>query len=41
MGLGSSIKLANLWRVVREICPDTDRAKTWIDRHGGDLHRYG
>lgn len=29
------------WRVVRKICPDADRAKSWIDVHGADLHRYG
>ena len=29
------------WRVVRKICPDADRAKSWIDVHGAELHRYG
>ncbi|HEY4142859.1 MAG TPA: SprT family zinc-dependent metalloprotease [Pseudolabrys sp.] len=29
------------WRVVRRICPDMDRAKTWLDTHGTGLHRYG
>jgi len=29
------------WRTLRGICPDTDRAKSWINRHGADLHRYG
>lgn len=29
------------WRVVRKICPDMDRAKSWIEVHGADLHRYG
>jgi predicted metal-dependent hydrolase len=29
------------WRVVRGVCPEMDRAKSWIDVHGADLHRYG
>lgn len=29
------------WRVVHRICPDMDRAKTWLDTHGTALHRYG
>jgi predicted metal-dependent hydrolase len=29
------------WRIVRDICPETDRAKAWLDAHGADLHRYG
>jgi predicted metal-dependent hydrolase len=29
------------WRVVGRICPNTARAKTWLDTHGADLHRYG
>jgi predicted metal-dependent hydrolase len=29
------------WRVLHGICPDMARAKTWIDAHGADLHRYG
>ncbi len=29
------------WRVVRQICPDHDRARAWLDAHGADLHRYG
>jgi predicted metal-dependent hydrolase len=29
------------WRILREVCPDMDRAKAWIDAHGSDLHRYG
>ena len=29
------------WRVVLRICPDMDRAKTWLDTHGTALHRYG
>jgi hypothetical protein len=23
------------------ICPDTRRAKAWLDAHGAELHRYG
>jgi predicted metal-dependent hydrolase len=29
------------WRLVDGICPDTNRAKTWLDAHGAGLHRYG
>lgn len=29
------------WRLVNRICPATSRAKTWLDVHGTDLHRYG
>jgi hypothetical protein len=29
------------WRTVLGICPDTKRAKAWLDAHGADLHRYG
>jgi predicted metal-dependent hydrolase len=29
------------WRLLERICPDTERAKTWLDAHGGDLHRFG
>jgi predicted metal-dependent hydrolase len=29
------------WRIVSRICPNTARAKTWLDSHGADLHRYG
>ncbi len=29
------------WRIVRNICPETDRAKAWLDTHGAGLHRYG
>jgi predicted metal-dependent hydrolase len=29
------------WRVVARICPDMDRAKTWLDAHGTALHRFG
>ncbi|MGC1466717.1 MAG: SprT family zinc-dependent metalloprotease [Pseudolabrys sp.] len=29
------------WRVVDRICPHAARAKTWLDVHGADLHRYG
>lgn len=32
---------ARFWRVVARICPQTDRAKAWLDTHGNDLHRYG
>jgi predicted metal-dependent hydrolase len=29
------------WKVVARICPQVERAKTWLDVHGNDLHRYG
>jgi predicted metal-dependent hydrolase len=29
------------WRLVLSACPDTARAKAWLDAHGGGLHRYG
>jgi predicted metal-dependent hydrolase len=29
------------WKVVGRICHHTERAKTWLDVHGNDLHRYG
>jgi predicted metal-dependent hydrolase len=29
------------WRIVGRICSNTARAKTWLDAHGADLHRYG
>ena len=29
------------WRLVERICPDLTRAKTWLDVHGANLHRYG
>jgi predicted metal-dependent hydrolase len=29
------------WRLVERICPHVTRAKTWLDVHGGNLHRYG
>jgi hypothetical protein len=32
---------ARFWRLVEKICPNVPRAKTWLDVHGTDLHRYG
>lgn len=32
---------ARFWRLVKRVCADSERAKTWLDVHGGDLHRYG
>ncbi|MGA7973808.1 MAG: M48 family metallopeptidase, partial [Pseudolabrys sp.] len=29
------------WRLVDRLCPDVTRAKTWLEVHGTDLHRYG
>lgn len=28
------------WAAVRGVCPDADRAKTWLDTQGAQLHRY-
>jgi predicted metal-dependent hydrolase len=32
---------ARFWRVVGKVCCSVERAKTWLDTHGNDLHRYG
>src|SRR6267143_1728355 len=32
---------ARFWRVVARVCGHVERAKTWLDTHGNDLHRYG
>jgi predicted metal-dependent hydrolase len=32
---------ARFWRVVGKVCGYVERAKTWLDTHGNDLHRYG
>ena len=29
------------WRLVERICPHMTRAKSWLDAHGTELHRYG
>lgn len=29
------------WRLVERIDPEFRRAKTWLDAHGAELHRYG
>ncbi|MGH6994413.1 MAG: M48 family metallopeptidase, partial [Stellaceae bacterium] len=29
------------WQLVEGICPHVGRAKTWLDAHGANLHRYG
>ncbi|MEJ1157522.1 M48 family metallopeptidase [Prosthecomicrobium sp. N25] len=29
------------WRAVRETCPDMDRGRVWLKRHGTLLHAYG
>jgi predicted metal-dependent hydrolase len=28
------------WRVVERICPNPARAKSWLDAHGAELHRF-
>jgi predicted metal-dependent hydrolase len=32
---------ARFWKVVAKACGHVERAKTWLDTHGNDLHRYG
>jgi len=32
---------AKFWRVVQRICAHHESAKSWLDAHGADLHRYG
>lgn len=32
---------ARFWRLVDRICSNVPRAKSWLDVHGTDLHRYG
>ena len=29
------------WRLVERICPHTKSAKSWLETHGAELHRYG
>lgn len=29
------------WRLLRRICPDTDRAEAWLKAHGSTLHAFG
>jgi predicted metal-dependent hydrolase len=29
------------WRLLAKLSPQMHKAKTWLDVHGGDLHRYG
>jgi predicted metal-dependent hydrolase len=29
------------WRLLHDICPDTERAKEWMRAHGASLHAYG
>ena len=32
---------ARFWKVVARVCGHVERAKTWLDTSGNDLHRYG
>jgi|SRR5947209_3900693 len=32
---------ARFWRVVERICPDFERARSWLNTQGNALHRYG
>jgi predicted metal-dependent hydrolase len=32
---------SRFWRLVTKLYPNFERAKTWLDVHGTDLHRYG
>jgi predicted metal-dependent hydrolase len=29
------------WKLLERLCPNTERAKVWLDVRGPDLHRYG
>jgi predicted metal-dependent hydrolase len=29
------------WKLLQEICPDTDLAEAWLKKHGRSLHNYG
>lgn len=29
------------WRLLKRLCPNMQQAKSWLDVHGTDLHRYG
>ena len=29
------------WELTKSLCPETDRAETWLKAHGVQLHRYG
>jgi predicted metal-dependent hydrolase len=29
------------WRLVAELCPDMDKSRRWLRRHGAGLHGYG
>jgi predicted metal-dependent hydrolase len=29
------------WRLVERICPHMKSAKSWLEAHGAELHRYG
>jgi predicted metal-dependent hydrolase len=32
---------SRFWAVTRTLCPRTDEAEAWLNRHGAGLHRYG
>jgi len=32
---------ARFWRIVDGLCSDVERAKSWLDANGAELHRYG
>jgi predicted metal-dependent hydrolase len=32
---------ARFWGVLARLYPEHERAKSWLDAHGSDLHRYG
>jgi len=31
---------ARYWRILKDLCADTDRAEAWLRAHGSALHRY-
>jgi predicted metal-dependent hydrolase len=32
---------ARFWKLLRDMCPDTNRAEAWLKTHGRTLHNYG
>jgi predicted metal-dependent hydrolase len=32
---------SRFWTLLKELCPATDEAESWLKRHGAELHRYG
>ena len=30
----------HFWRILNDLCPETERAEAWLSAHGSSLHRY-